>query len=645
MYTATIEPRLIALLNEQPISIPKSRLDLPHVLNSPNRPFALEPSANTGSQKDDRGIVKSPCHKISELLSAEPATVSREDDGQSSKDKVDKEQARALSSPQSLRKILQTEDESPTQRSVSKKRSRIEAHKDDFVQLPQPPPKKQKAPKQVVPPIIIGLFEPPPNAALFPPISSSAFHDSHGRNTLNVNVPEKGKEKEIASSNLTVVQNHAVSKLLLETTMHSGGMSGPANTRSKASGTAIPQVAPTTAPRKKWSKEETNQLLLGVHKHGIGKWKLILSDSSFKFNGRSAADLKDRFRTCCPAELREQLKNGSSRSTDTPDTSSKLSEEIVSDNPRSTSSILFENILIDPVQDPTTMSNSHSRTASPERAPPTKSRAHRRNLSDLATLGISGLLPFKKSQRRERRLFTEEEDQSILAGYSKYGPQWAKIQANPELGLKDRRSTDIRDRFRNRWKGVYEGLTSGEGSKAGSITRSSMKGKNDMATRHGVPTIPPLQSTEPAINSEKQKMQRGPSSTDLMTLSYNAISNLYPLPTISSQGNVAAGKEIFYQLPNPNSTTSMSCVNHVSSASINSESLMTSSNEQSSFSTTDWSDNILAPFNANGLGMASGMNMETGENGIGMEEFVATFNPSSVMDISRFLQDDNWPLK
>lgn len=646
MYTtATIEPRLIALLNDHPVSTPKSRLDLPHVLNSSERPYTLEPSANTSSQTDDRGTVKSTGQKICELLSADPLPVSREDDGPPSKDNADRERVRGPSSPQSLRKILQADDESPTQRSASKKRSQIDSHKDDFVQLPQPPPKKQKAPKQVVPPIIIGLFEPPPNAALFPPIASSAFHDSHGRNTLNVNVPA-GDEKERAAGNLTEVRNHAISKLRLNAPINNELLKGHMSAGSKGSGKAIPQMLPTTAPRKKWSKEETNQLLLGVHKHGIGKWKLILNDSSFRFNGRSPADLKDRFRTCCPAELREQLKNGGGRSTDASVTPPKLAEETASHNPRSMSSILIENILIDPALLPPPNPSSNSWPVSPERAPQSKSRAHRRNLSDLESLGISGSLPFRKSERRERRRFTEEEDKNILAGYSKYGPQWIKIQSDPELGLKDRRSTDLRDRFRNRWKGVYESLTSGEGSsRAGSMTKSSTSGKNDMATRPGAPSIPSSQSTEAANSLERPKMQRGHSFADLMTLSSNAISNPFPLPIISSQTNIPPGKEIFYQLPNPNSSSSN--LNQFPSTGGNAESLMASSNEQSSFSTTDWSYNILAPFNAHGMGVASSMNMETGDNGIGVEEIVATFNPSSVgeMDIQRFLLDDTWPLK
>ena len=139
--------------------------------------------------------------------------------------------------------------------------------------------KKQKAAKQVVPPIIIGLFEPPPQAALFPPIASSSFHDSHGRNSLNT-VPPKLKELK-----------------------NSSRLEDPASDLDKKRSASKQKPKRDVKARKKWTEDETKNLLLGVHKHGVGRWTDILEDSSFSFNGRSGVDLKDRFRTCCPDEL------------------------------------------------------------------------------------------------------------------------------------------------------------------------------------------------------------------------------------------------------------------------------------------------------------------------------------------------------
>lgn len=80
---------------------------------------------------------------------------------------------------------------------------------------------------------------------------------------------------------------------------------------------------------------------------------------------------------------------------------------------------------------------------------PRKNRTHRKRLEDLAELGIEG--PLRKSQRRERRPFTEQDDREILLGISRYGPSWTRIQRDPQFHLQSRQPTDLRDRFRNKF--------------------------------------------------------------------------------------------------------------------------------------------------------------------------------------------------
>lgn len=46
--------------------------------------------------------------------------------------------------------------------------------------------------------------------------------------------------------------------------------------------------------RKKWTQEETQMLVEGCNKHGVGNWKTILNDPELKFDNRSPVDLKDR---------------------------------------------------------------------------------------------------------------------------------------------------------------------------------------------------------------------------------------------------------------------------------------------------------------------------------------------------------------
>ncbi|KAH8759232.1 hypothetical protein F5882DRAFT_366408 [Hyaloscypha sp. PMI_1271] len=408
----TIEPRLIALLNDAPSelysispSLELPPLHDPNILKASGRPLLLEPDASKRNGKPSTNLQLAPKHKplippLDDDETTQKGSEAKQKHGKSAADRT-----LGNSSPQSLRKILDN-DTNTTVAITSKKRNIVETSKDDFVQLPQPP-KKQKAAKQVVPPIIIGLFEPPPQAALFPPIASSSFHDSHGRNSLNTVLPKVTELKDDSRKD--------------------------SSNDKKAESSQTKAQKKDVRPRKKWTEEETAHLLLGVHTHGVGNWTDILEDSSYSFNGRSAIDLKDRFRTCCPAELRGKAVD--TKSSQGPD-GSKLKT-------KSKSSLMSENILIE--DDEIGPSNaSGDANAAKQR----KSRAHRKKLEDLAQLGIEG--PFQKSRRRERRPFSEEEDRAILEGYEIYGPAWTRIQRDPRLNLQSRQPTDLRDRFRNK---------------------------------------------------------------------------------------------------------------------------------------------------------------------------------------------------
>lgn len=295
------------------------------------------------------------------------------------------------SSPQSLRKIL-GKDTDTTVGSSSKKRPNAEPAKDDFVQLPQPP-KKQKTATQIVPPIISGLHDIPAATVpyKFPRIESGAFHDSNGRNSLNTGLPPTiipaPQNDPTVGVVVTSVETH-------EPVVQEGKKKRKVNRQ-----------------RRKWGKEETEWVIQGAHKHGVGNWTDVLNDPSYPFVNRTAGDLKDRFRTVCPSGVLKDLKRRSLTPT-APD-----QEKTVSKSP--------------------------------------KFRGHRKNLDDLTELGIE--TPFKKSDRRERRLFTEEEDREILRAHSIYGAQWARISRDSQFSFQERTSTDLRDRYRNILKGKEKG--------------------------------------------------------------------------------------------------------------------------------------------------------------------------------------------
>lgn len=155
---------------------------------------------------------------------------------------------------------------------TSLKRRRLLQHAEnltDFVQLPKPPTKSKQDKLPPFEPISVlnQLHEPPPSAALFPPITPSVSQDEYD----NI----RGSETTMQS---VVVEASSVK-----------GRSNEVGARDNVK----KRVA--LRPRQRWTENETKQLMEGVEIYGAGKWKRILQHSGFTFQpGRTAVDLKDR---------------------------------------------------------------------------------------------------------------------------------------------------------------------------------------------------------------------------------------------------------------------------------------------------------------------------------------------------------------
>ncbi|CAK7241189.1 MAG: hypothetical protein STHCBS139747_002648 [Sporothrix thermara] len=421
------------------------------------------------------------------------------------------------------------------------KRSHILPHTDELIQLPQPL-KKQKSNQQVsslsqvFPPIINGLHEPPPNAAVFPPISYADYDEDDSANRASMTAEYGGSA---AGSGMPGSTSGAAESHYLFDSMLAGGSSSMASdhdrmgsdtmvmsssmlplgggrhfssssasdlyprldmTTSKSPVPGRPARAPrstrsttgeagetggspeaassnssskpkrrATKPRRRWTEEETNQLLIGVSRHGLGKWTAILEDPEFSFSSRTAGDLKDRFRTCCPEELRGKLRSDNSAAASPPETTTPFSSSapgpsMSTNRLKSKTSLSLEDILIEPDDQLEQHSNqsvdgSSGTAMSPEQPKMRKRRVHRRNMEDMIKLGIQG--PFKKSHRRERRPFTEQDDREILEGLQIYGPAWTKIHRHGSFNLASRQPTDLRDRVRNKYPEIYANIEKG----------------------------------------------------------------------------------------------------------------------------------------------------------------------------------------
>ncbi|KAF2235343.1 hypothetical protein EV356DRAFT_566491 [Viridothelium virens] len=334
-------------------------------------------------------------------------------------------QARPGKAGVSLAQVLNTdkqprtpaEDPSDFARTSAKRQRFEDGSSSNFLRLPKPEVKKKREKRSRIPPLIQGLHQPPPDAGLFPPITADSKHETHAPNLRQEAETDPRTEEEKESEHDTPVK---ASEVIQEQTS--------------------PEERQARQPRKKnkWTKEETTDLLKGVAKFGMGNWKAILSHEDYSFNGRSAIDLKDRFRTCCPEAYNQYKASGSKRQRSKDHASSDQTSGIA-DSPNQKDKCDVRGELPSPK--------------------PKSSRSHRMKPEDLAELGIEG--PFTKKKRRERRVWTEAEDAALLKGLNEHGVQWAQISKDEKLGLTHRQPTDLRDRVRNRWpeKYVEAGLT------------------------------------------------------------------------------------------------------------------------------------------------------------------------------------------
>jgi hypothetical protein len=277
-------------------------------------------------------------------------------------------------------KRLRHEDEGPS-------RSNGTGQARDLPSLPRLPTRAgagTKERRRRLPPTLSGLHQPPPNSGLLPSIS--------------VEQPRQPTKETVVPVSATRDSGPVIETGdLASTGLSAHKPSAPQQTTGKRK--------PGKHTKNKWSEEETADLLKGVARFGIGSWTKILRHEDYSFDRRTALDLKDRFRVCCPEHYKKPKTRPSGEQCDA-------------------------------------SSSSKSQTKP----------SHRKGASDLAQLGIEE--PFQKSGRRTRHGYTKQEDEALLRGFQKHGKSWAAIQKDEDV-LSQRTSTDLRDRFRLRYPQEY----------------------------------------------------------------------------------------------------------------------------------------------------------------------------------------------
>jgi hypothetical protein len=103
------------------------------------------------------------------------------------------------------------------------------------------------------------------------------------------------------------------------------------------------------------------------------------------------------------------------------------------------------------------------------------------HLSHTTIRGVNpdGSSLFDKMRSRKRKPFTAEEDAALKQGYEKHGTSWATIVKDPVFQVQNRRSTDLRDRFRNAFPDLYisAGYKPRPPQKAGSLPKPAKRRK------------------------------------------------------------------------------------------------------------------------------------------------------------------------
>lgn len=323
------------------------------------------------------------------------------------------------------------------------------------ITLPQPLQRPTKTVERArIPPLLQGLHQPPPlppSDRLFPPITDGASgfeQDIRDRiKSANASQEVRAKRKRIVDTikvggtKDSNVYSSELDKDGQELTDSCNlalepGKDAASSANRDERGSTVATKATKGRKRKKWSDEETRDLLLGVSRFGIGKWKRILKCSDYKFEDRTAVDLKDRFRVCCPGE---GLKARPSKAKGREAEDSVVPQRDIA---ISTAHVRSAGDAVQP--DPVTAGDACTRNSE---IPQTNDR------SKLAELGIQ--TPFAPSTRRARRGFSAQDDENLLKGYEKYGAAWRSIRADESLGFRSRHTTDLRDRFRIRYPELF----------------------------------------------------------------------------------------------------------------------------------------------------------------------------------------------
>ena len=322
--------------------------------------------------------------------------------------------------------------------------------------LPKPSTRSKRRQGRLLPPVLAPLHNPPAQTRIFPSVNPDGLMPSISGISSPLHDPGQVADHVPASGDL---QN------------------------KDRDGESDPSQPPRKGSRRMWTEAETQCLIDGVARFGIGSWKKILNHPEYNFQrGRNAIDLKDRFRTCFPAVYSDSAQQ---QQDETP-AEGTLPDRRVKSAPTTT--------------------------------------------VELTKMGATEPVTFPKLDRRRRKHFTQDEDERLLRGFIKYGSQWKAIHMDPELGLQHRTRTDLRDRFRNRYPQRF--------TEAGFQHKAKQQAQQQQPPQPQ-PAAPPARDRAGATAAVAAAPAANPWSMDelVSNLAANPGATLEPAPSGPSEGS------------------------------------------------------------------------------------------------------------
>lgn len=185
--------------------------------------------------------------------------------------------------------------------------------KEGYRHLPPPAHKDEQfssRPLPLLPAMVAGLHEPPISAGILPSMelesSLKTTLEPPAKMDLKTLITNKGKKSHGRPPEMMLNSPKAASTTLPEHTSWTSEQETAPVVESVFSRKEETGKKPGRRIPRKWSEAETEHLMEGVKRHGIGKWKQILRDPAFTFYNRTTGDLKDRYRVCTGHENRDR---------------------------------------------------------------------------------------------------------------------------------------------------------------------------------------------------------------------------------------------------------------------------------------------------------------------------------------------------